>query len=563
MLPALDQLRALDPVERQILEAKLRHKLLSKKRANVAKSIAIPDIADWCEANFYDPQFCNPNTLDFVGVPKVKLAPHQKRILRKCLTLNPATGRFPYRTIVYSCPKKSGKSTTGSMVACWFAANVETPNSIYILANDREQSSGRVYGFAKPSLTALGAKQFETRFKKMLPNGSIIQAATSDPESEAGGTYGLTVWDELWAYKSDRSRLLWDELMPILTRNISIRFIVTYAGFEDSSDLLYELYTQIFTDSTETELQVGAQPVPELIDIQTTNSKGEPIPACYEVPSKGLFYYNDHDNRMMWQVGENAEAHRAETVGLGMLETNILRLLENRWQKTEARLLNSEVLKSSFRNKLNVSRSHAMTFAIDAAMRNDCVAMCGMYHAGGRYQTGFAKAWNPGGEDIDLKDTVMAELLRLYRSGLVLRREARPGEKKAIETERLTPIDVWYDPYQMHQVAMDLRKEHRLLMAEFGQTTERKKSDTFLLQQYQAFMIDNLDNIDLESHLDAAKAEVQTDANTTLIRIVKGTGKNAKPIDLAVCQSMALWRCSQRPKGISIVALPSGKTKGW
>jgi hypothetical protein len=49
-------------------------------------------------------------------------------------------------------------------------------------------------------------------------------------------------FDELWGYTSERSRRLWDEMVPSPVRRISCRLVTTYAGFEGESTLLEELY---------------------------------------------------------------------------------------------------------------------------------------------------------------------------------------------------------------------------------------------------------------------------------------------------------------------------------
>jgi hypothetical protein len=46
----------------------------------------------------------------------------------------------------------------------------------------------------------------------------------------------------LWGYTSERSQRLWDELVPVPTRKVSVRLTVTYAGFEGESELLEGLY---------------------------------------------------------------------------------------------------------------------------------------------------------------------------------------------------------------------------------------------------------------------------------------------------------------------------------
>ena len=51
-----------------------------------------------------------------------------------------------------------------------------------------------------------------------------------------------SVFDELWGYTSERSRRLWDEMVPPPTRKIACRLTVTYAGFSGESVLLEELH---------------------------------------------------------------------------------------------------------------------------------------------------------------------------------------------------------------------------------------------------------------------------------------------------------------------------------
>lgn len=562
-LPSLDDLPRLPRTERLIVEANIQAEIRKRKKLNIQAAINLPDFPTWVEANCW-----NADTVDVVGdyadfsrAKRIQLSSEQVRILRHVFTINPKTGRFPYRTIVFSKPKKSGKSAEGGFAASYFAANVEAPNNIYILANDREQSSGRVYKSALPNLIALGGKR-ESKYGKKMPNGTIVKALTSDAKSNAGDTYGLTIWDELWAYTSESSRLLFDELMPVSTRNNSIRLIVTYAGFTDSSDLLLQLYLQVFTDTKETDLQAEARAVIGLEDIVTTNGDGAEIPTCYEVPKVGLFYYNDHEQRMPWQQGEQGEALRQETTSF-LTETNRYRLEQNRWQATENRYIRPDILASSF--KIGVLSGRRMTFGVDAGIKKDCSALVGTYEMPGRYVTGYAKAWYPKpSESLDLEETIMAEIVQLFHAGLIHRREPEAHEKRLVLKENLICLDVWFDPTQMLQIARNLRTKNRLLIHEFEQNRERLKSDTFLLEQYNNYKIDNLENNDLKSHLESAQAEEQTGASSLgKIRIVKGSGKFAKPIDLAVAQSMSVWRTSKRPKTVGGFGIAQGKTKGW
>src|SRR5262249_54477540 len=71
---------------------------------------------------------------------------------------------------------------------------------------------------------------------------ATFAAIPSNAATAAGGNQCVAVFDELWAYTSERSRRLWDEMVPPPTRRIACRLTVTYAGFEGESLLLEELY---------------------------------------------------------------------------------------------------------------------------------------------------------------------------------------------------------------------------------------------------------------------------------------------------------------------------------
>src|SRR5215475_4551200 len=72
--------------------------------------------------------------------------------------------------------------------------------------------------------------------------GAAISAIASDYAGAAGANPTISCFDELWGYTSERSRRLWDEMIPSPARKISCRFTSTYAGFEGESTLLEELH---------------------------------------------------------------------------------------------------------------------------------------------------------------------------------------------------------------------------------------------------------------------------------------------------------------------------------
>jgi hypothetical protein len=116
----------------------------------------------------------------------------------------------------------------------------------YCVANDQEQASSRVFQaivrIIEASPLLRGTAKLTANKVEFVSTGSTITALASDYAGAAGGNPTITVFDELWAYTSERAQRLFDELVPVPTRKISARLTVTYAGFEGESSLLEGLY---------------------------------------------------------------------------------------------------------------------------------------------------------------------------------------------------------------------------------------------------------------------------------------------------------------------------------
>jgi phage terminase large subunit-like protein len=157
------------------------------------------------------------------------------------------SGRLVYPEQLYACPKKSGKTgfaamhllTTTLVFGGRFAEG-------YAVANDLEQAQGRVFQAARRICEASPYLRREaniTQSRIEFPEtGATITAIGSDYAGAAGSNPAISSFDELWGYTSERSRRLWDEMVPSPVRRISCRLVTTYAGFEGESRLLEELY---------------------------------------------------------------------------------------------------------------------------------------------------------------------------------------------------------------------------------------------------------------------------------------------------------------------------------
>jgi hypothetical protein len=155
-------------------------------------------------------------------------------------------GRLLYPELLYSAPKKSGKTAFAAMVVLYVTLILGGRHAEAIcVANDLEQSVGRVFAAIRRMVEQMdwlrGAARVSERRIVFPETGASITAIASDYAGAAGSNANVAVFDELWGYTSERSRRLWDELVPPPTRKIACRLTVTYAGFEGESTLLEDL----------------------------------------------------------------------------------------------------------------------------------------------------------------------------------------------------------------------------------------------------------------------------------------------------------------------------------
>lgn len=480
----------------------------------------------WIEQHCWNPETVNRDNWDYRYAERIKLEVYQRRILNKVLTLN-EKGKFPYSEIVWSQIKKSGKTGMAAFVGAWFADQIEPPNLVLCVANDKEQAAGRIFSSMGPTVHQLAGKfPNDTGSSPIvrLKNGTIIRALPNDYAGEAGANYGLTLWSELWGFTSKRADRLFAELLPVPTRRNSIRWIETYAGFEDESKLLLNLFLKIFTDTSERELQPGARRVPGLEDMP-----------CFERPELGLFMFWDHERRMPWQQGESGDQYYAQ-MKAKLSTTDWLRLGENRWQKSEGTFIPEDWLIRSVQKDAGADFSEPMVLCADGSVSGDNTALVGVRKIGDRYKTCYAKIWEiESGTKIDLEETLCAEIRSLHMKGLI-----QPP--------------VWYDPYQLHQPMLNLSKEG-IATEEFVQGDERLRADTFLYQMYRDGLIDNYNEPTLLDNIRSAKSKEEP--TTQRIRIVKGSAVGHIKNDGCVAQSMAVYKASQ-PQDEPITAAGRG-----
>src|SRR5262249_58045214 len=191
-------------------------------------------------ALFIESVLINPET----GKP-FELLPAERIFLEHAFKTG-ESGKLLYPELLYSCPKKSGKTTFAALftltLLLLFGGSFAEAT---LAANDQDQAVGRVFEMCRRIIEASPLLKREARVLQdriTFPAlNAVINAIPASFAGAAGGNQNISVFDEAWAYTSERSRRLWDELVPPPTRKIACRLTVTYAGFEGESVLFQDL----------------------------------------------------------------------------------------------------------------------------------------------------------------------------------------------------------------------------------------------------------------------------------------------------------------------------------
>jgi phage terminase large subunit-like protein len=338
------------------------------------------------------------------------------------------SGRLVYPEQLYGAPKKSGKTgfaamhllTTTLVFGGRFAEG-------YAIANDLDQAQGRVFLAARRICEASPHLRRECNITQtrieFLQTGAVIQAIGSDYAGSAGANPVISSFDELWGYVSERSRRLWDEMVPSPVRRISARLVTTYAGFEGESTLLEELYKRGLQQP-----QVGT-------DLYTGD---------------GLLMFWSHVPVAPWQT----EAWLAE-MRRTLRPNQFLRMIENRFVTTESSFVDMEDWDACVDpavTPLVADPALPVHVGLDASVKRDSTAIVAVTwdKAANKVRLVFHRVFQPSAKaPLDFEATVERTVREL--------------------TTRFAVRGVFYDPYQMAAVAQRLQQVG-VPMREFPQT---------------------------------------------------------------------------------------------
>lgn len=485
-----------------------------------AASRATGDIVAWAERSFYIPDPPCP----------ISLEPHQKALLRLIEARNP-DGTHRYKTVVYSTPKKSGKTTIAALVARFRAETGSRFQEFYCIANDFEQAQGRVFHAARTSieLSPGWRRYWKTGERELLhlPSGSVIKAIPNDYKGEAGANPSLTIWTELWGYESERSRRLWEELTPVPTRD-STRLVETYAGFEGESELLWDLYERGVLHGH----QLNARELHELADIGLVVFEEAPnpdslVPIWVDEAASLLVYWDSGEagRRMPWQRGEEGRAYYAEQEQ-SLRPKAFERLHLNRWVTAESSFVPVEWWDACREDLPPFEPDHckdAVVLGVDAASTGDSFAVVAVTRHPQRHGDVAIRAcrkWDPpkGG--------------RIDYSG--------PEEFIRTVCQHYRVVQIAYDPHQLEDMMQRLYREGVAWCEPFPQEKDRLMADRRFYDLIVNRRLAHDGDPDMREHIRNANAKLQKDQDSTLRIVKKAAGRK---VDLAVAASMACHRC--------------------
>lgn len=463
---------------------------------------------------------------------RICLQPFQEAVLDYAFARD-AEGRLRYDTIIWSQPKKSGKTTVAGLVGRWAAETWGQYGEVLYVGNDLAQATGRGFaahrqsieltpGYMRARCALPNRWEVQTTMMRCLTTGTICKAIATDYQGEAGANPIITIWEELWGFIHKDALRFWAEVAPSPARPDSVRLVVTYAGYEGESELLWSLYQATVKDGRQLLVRDMRKAAGAFAEAPNPD---DPIP-CYVNEAKRLLAFWDsgpESRRMPWQQGERGRAYYASESAT-QTPAQFRRLHLNEWVSSESEFVPMPWWDACAKPALPMTGGDPapMVMALDAAVTGDCFGLV-------------IVSRDPDKPD----DSVRVRYVRKWdppRGGSISFRDVEEVVRDACAHFNI--VEVCYDPYQLHDMCTRLLQEGVGNFQPFNQGQTRLEADSLLYQLIAHRRLGHAGEADLREHISNANAQTQK-AEDSKLRIVKKA--EARKVDLAVSLSMACY----------------------
>ena len=367
-------------------------------------------------ALFMSEALINPQTRQ-----RFELFEAERVFLKHAFTPTP-DGDLPYREILWSCIKKSGKSTFGALCLLYTIICLGGPYSeSYIISNDLSQSQDRIFSSAAHIVEASPLIKAETTARRItFSNGSFIEALPADYRGAAGVEPAMVIADETWGFSTEASRRLYEECTWTPTRKPSVRMVTSYAGFLGESKLLEDLVNRGLSGKRIAK-DVYVQP--------------------------GLIAFVSHERIAPWQTAAWIEEARRST-----RPSAFLRQYRNEFAAAESQFIPIKEWDATVNKDLKpalVNTRLPVWAGLDLGVEHDSTALVAVAWDGGNIRLVEHRVFTPAGGTLDIEGTAEAAVLSLR--------------------SRYALMAVYYDPWQAINLAQQLGRQG-VNMQEWGQT---------------------------------------------------------------------------------------------
>jgi hypothetical protein len=341
-----------------------------------------------------------------------RLIEAERAFIRHAFQLD-SDGRLLYQLWLYSAIKKSRKTELAALITITtivlFGGRYAEG---YIVANSHAQAIDRCYTGCQRILEASPLFRHEVKFTQdkmtFIATGSTIAAIPNEAAGLAGGHPTISVFDEMWAAPSgERGRRVYDQLIPVPSRKISCRLVVSHAGLADPDHLLFQLYER------------GLK-LPEL----DKDLRG----------GDGMLMHWSHVPMHPWQDAQWLNMMKRE-----LTPAMFTCMVENRSAIAAAAYITPEMFDRSVRDLPSPSGRLVIYVGVDAGWKRDNAAVVAVTVDGDQIRYVYEKVFKPTPDDpLNFENTIEKTLLYLH--------------------EHCTIRLCWVDPTQMEYLKERLQK---------------------------------------------------------------------------------------------------------